>query len=89
MPPPALILVSIVSIQLGAAVAIDIFPAFGPVGTAFLRVAFSAVLLIAAATISDRRASAEWPPRVVGRPGLLRPTWPLVCGSVVRPLRMT
>lgn len=48
VPPPALLLVSIVSIQLGAAIAVDLFPVIGPVGTAFLRLAFSAVLLIAA-----------------------------------------
>ena len=48
VPPPGLLLVSIVSIQLGAAVAVDLFPVLGPVGTAFLRLAFSAVLLIAA-----------------------------------------
>jgi inner membrane transporter RhtA len=48
VPPPALLLVSIVSIQLGAATAVDLFPLLGPVGTAFLRLAFSAVLLIAA-----------------------------------------
>jgi inner membrane transporter RhtA len=48
VPPPALLLVSIVSIQLGAAVAVNLFPALGPVGTAFLRLAFSAVLLVAA-----------------------------------------
>ena len=49
VPPPGLLLVSIVSIQLGAAVAVNLFPVLGPVGTAFLRLAFSAVLLIAAA----------------------------------------
>ena len=49
VPPPGLLLISIVSIQLGAAVAIDLFPVLGPVGTAFLRLAFSAVLLLAAA----------------------------------------
>jgi inner membrane transporter RhtA len=48
VPPPALLLVSIVSIQLGAAVAVDLFPVLGPVATAFLRLAFSAVLLVAA-----------------------------------------
>jgi inner membrane transporter RhtA len=48
VPPPALLLVSIVSIQLGAAVAVNLFPVLGPVATAFLRLAFSAVLLIAA-----------------------------------------
>lgn len=49
VPPPGLLLVSIVSIQLGAAVAVGLFPVLGPVGTAFLRLAFSAVLVIAAA----------------------------------------
>ena len=48
-PPPALLIFSIVSIQLGAAVAVNLFPVLGPVGTAFLRVAFSAVLLVVAA----------------------------------------
>ena len=58
IPPPGLILVSIVSIQLGAAVAINLFPVLGPVGTAFLRLAFSAVLLIAVA-----RRSIGWSAR--------------------------
>ena len=49
VPPQGLLLISIVSIQLGAAVAVDLFPVLGPVGTAFLRLAFSAVLLVAAA----------------------------------------
>lgn len=49
VPPPGLLLFSIVSIQLGAAVAVELFPVFGPIGTAFLRLAFSAVLLVAIA----------------------------------------
>ena len=48
VPPPGLLLVSIVSIQLGAAVAVNLFPALGTVGTAFLRLAFAAVLLLVA-----------------------------------------
>ena len=58
MPPPALLLVSAVSIQLGAAVAVNLFPVLGPVATAFLRLAFSAVLLIAAT-----RQSIDWSAR--------------------------
>lgn len=58
MPPQALLLVSIVSIQLGAAVAVNLFPVLGPVGTTFLRLAFSAVLLIVAA-----RHSITWDAR--------------------------
>jgi len=46
VPPPALVLVSIVSIQLGAAVAVNLFDALGPVSTTFLRIALSAVLLL-------------------------------------------
>ncbi len=49
VPPSGLLLVSIVSIQLGAAVAIHLFETLGPTSTASLRVTFSAVLLIIAA----------------------------------------
>ena len=49
VPPPGLLLVSIVSIQLGAAVAVNLFETLGPIGTAFLRLAFAAVLLLVAA----------------------------------------
>ena len=48
VPPPALVLVSIVSIQLGAAVAVQLFDTLGPISTTFLRVALSAVLLLVA-----------------------------------------
>jgi hypothetical protein len=47
-PAPALVLVSIVSIQLGAAGAVHRFEALGPIGTTFLRIVFSAVLLLVA-----------------------------------------
>lgn len=46
VPPPGLLLVSIVSIQLGAAVAIQLIELLGPIGTTFLRLAFSALLLL-------------------------------------------
>src|SRR3989442_8568838 len=49
VPPPGLLLVSIVSIQLGAAVAVHLFETLGPIGTVFLRIAFSAVLLLVTA----------------------------------------
>jgi inner membrane transporter RhtA len=49
VPPPGLLLVSIVSIQLGAAIAVHLFETLGPIGTVFLRIAFSAVLLLVAA----------------------------------------
>jgi drug/metabolite transporter (DMT)-like permease len=56
MPPPGLLLVSIVSIQLGAAVAVGLFETLGPAGTTFLRIALAAVLLLAA---TRRRISAD------------------------------
>ena len=49
VPPPGLLLVSIVSIQLGAAVAIQLIDVLGPIVTTFLRLAFSALLLLAVA----------------------------------------
>ncbi|MFL5680491.1 MAG: EamA family transporter [Chloroflexota bacterium] len=55
VPPPALLLVSIVSIQLGAAVAIHLFDAIGPTSTVFLRIIFSAVLLLVIRRRSIRR----------------------------------
>jgi inner membrane transporter RhtA len=57
LPPPVLLLVSTVSIQLGAAVAVDLFPTLGPVGTVFLRLAFSALLLVVAARHSLARGA--------------------------------
>lgn len=50
-----MLLVSIVSIQLGAAVAVNLFPVLGPIGTALLRLAFSATLLLVVA-----RHSISW-----------------------------
>jgi inner membrane transporter RhtA len=48
-PPPLLMLVSIVSVQLGAAFAVRLFASVDPIGVAFLRLGFSALLLLAAA----------------------------------------
>lgn len=47
LPPPFLVLLSILSIQVGAALAVKMFPLLGPVGTVFLRIGFSALLLMA------------------------------------------
>lgn len=46
VPPPLLVLLAILSIQVGAALAVRLFPALGPAGTVFLRVGFSALLLV-------------------------------------------
>jgi len=56
VPPPGLLLVSIVSIQLGAAIAVQLFETLGPASTTFLRIALAAVLLLAA---THRRISAD------------------------------
>jgi inner membrane transporter RhtA len=45
VPPTALVLCSIISVQLGAAVAKSLFDSLGPGGTVFLRIAFAALVL--------------------------------------------
>lgn len=45
VPPPGLVLLAVLSVQVGAAVAIQLFPTLGPSGTVVLRVALSALLL--------------------------------------------
>ncbi len=55
MPPGALVLLGVVSVQLGAAFAKGMFSALGPLGTVFVRVGFAAVMLL-----------ALWRPRVRG-----------------------
>ena len=48
IPPVPAILAGIVSVQAGAALAKGLFPALGPIGTVGLRVALSAIILLAA-----------------------------------------
>ncbi len=45
IPPPAQVIIAILSIQLGAAIAINLFDLIGPAGTVFCRLAISAILL--------------------------------------------
>ncbi|MFN8513394.1 MAG: EamA family transporter [Thermomicrobiales bacterium] len=47
VPPPALVLLSIVSVQLGAALTKGLFATVGPAGAVFLRTACGALLLVA------------------------------------------
>ncbi len=62
MPPAGLVVLGIVSVQIGAAFAKTLFPAVGPYGTVFLRLVFAALILMIA-----------WRPRVrrheLGEPG--------------------
>lgn len=56
IPPTGLLLLAIISVQLGSVLAIHLFSTLGPSGTVFLRVAFGAVLVaIAAPPAFDRR----------------------------------
>src|SRR5919202_5201554 len=45
-PPTALVMLSIVSVQLGAAIAKSLFDSLGPGGTVFLRIAFASLVLL-------------------------------------------
>jgi inner membrane transporter RhtA len=65
VPPPGLLLVSIISIQLGAAVAVNLFPVIGPVATVFLRVTFSAILLLFVARHTITRSALRHAPSLV------------------------
>jgi inner membrane transporter RhtA len=46
VPPTALVMLSIVSAQLGAAIAKTLFDSLGPGGTVFLRIAFASLVLL-------------------------------------------
>lgn len=46
IPPPVMVLLAIVSIQVGAALAVGLFPVLGPVGTVFWRLTISTIILI-------------------------------------------
>lgn len=48
VPPPLLLILAIVSIQMGSVLAIQLFPILGPTGTVFLRILLGAVLLVVA-----------------------------------------
>ena len=55
VPPPGLVMLSIFSVQLGAAIAKGLFAELGPSGTVFLRVGFAALVLL-----------LIWRPRITG-----------------------
>ncbi len=57
VPPPLLLLCSITSVQMGAAVAVHLFGAVGPAGTVLLRVGGGAIMLVVAQRGLPLRAS--------------------------------
>jgi inner membrane transporter RhtA len=61
VPPPVMLLLSILSMQLGAAVATKLFDALGASGTIFFRLAFSALFLgLAARPVLHRVRASQW-----------------------------
>jgi len=54
IPPPVLVLLAIIAIQSGAAIAIHLFPVLGPQGTVAVRIIFSAMLLCLASRFRFR-----------------------------------
>jgi inner membrane transporter RhtA len=62
VPAPALLLGSIVSIQVGASIAVHLFPSIGPVATTFLRLLIASPLLL----VAFRRSIDETARRIVG-----------------------
>jgi inner membrane transporter RhtA len=55
VPPVGLVVLGILSVQVGAALAKSLFPALGPYGTVFLRLVFAALILL-----------VVWRPRIRG-----------------------
>jgi inner membrane transporter RhtA len=60
VPPPMLVLAGIVSVQVGAALAKDLFPIAGAVGVVTLRLVFAAVILLVAWRPSLRMTRQAW-----------------------------
>jgi inner membrane transporter RhtA len=60
VPPPALVLAGIVSVQVGASLAKQLFPVAGAVGVVTLRLVFAAVILLAAWRPSLRMTRQAW-----------------------------
>lgn len=60
VPPPALVLAGIVSVQVGAALATQLFPIAGAVGVVTLRLVFSAAILLVAWRPSLRMPKQAW-----------------------------
>lgn len=77
LPPPAQVILSIVSVQLGAALTKGLFAAIEPAGAVFLRTSFGALLLL-----------ALWRPRLRGQAPADRMTV-LAFGAVLAAMSLT
>ena len=60
VPPPMLVLAGIVSVQIGAALAKEMFPIAGAIGVVTLRLGFAAVILLVAWRPSLRMTRRAW-----------------------------
>jgi inner membrane transporter RhtA len=66
LPPPVMLMLSVVSMQVGAAIATTLFATLGPSGTVFFRLLFSALILAIAIRPGLRiLRAAQWPRIVV------------------------
>ena len=61
IPAPSLVILAGLTVQLGSALAKSVFTLAGPLGTVFLRVALSAVLLLVLWRPSWEKTRAHWP----------------------------
>lgn len=60
VPPPALVLAGILSVQVGASLAKDLFPVAGAIGVVTVRLLFAAVVLLLAWRPSLRMSKQAW-----------------------------
>lgn len=77
VPPPVLVLLSMISAQVGAALAKSLFQTIGPAGAVFLRVGFAALILL-----------VVWRPRVRGYTWR-EYRWVLLFGGVLAAMNFT
>src|SRR3954470_11261535 len=61
VPAPALVLIGVLSVQFGAAIALTLFDDIGPSGTVMLRIAFASVMLVLLWRAGPRGGSRDGP----------------------------
>ena len=82
VPPTAILLLAIVSVQLGAALATVLFSSLGAIGTAFLSAFFSALVLT---LVQGRKAVSPGAVAALGRHKLLLLGLGVTCAAMVLP----